>query len=248
MSKLGIKKDLQSSAGIPVSAPYEMKEREPLYPKGFWYPLVRLVNVHYNPTKEVKQPDGSKKETPVLSFTFVEKDNSQKQLTAIFFPVAEDDAKWDLKVGALQQGIKHIYENTVGLSHFKEEDFAGDTFAELFENVAKAFNSVTSPVKGKEGEEAKDVATYKQQVVYLKTVYNGSKLQLPMFPNYVQAAFGSKGQVPCEFGYDPKYDIYKPKEKKAGGTSGLAYQGGTNNSYDDTAFADFEDFPDVPEV
>jgi hypothetical protein len=82
----------------------------------------------------------------------------------------------------------------------------------------------------------------------LKTTYNGSKLQIPMFPNYVQPAFDSKGQIPCEFGYDPKYDVYKPKEKKAGGAGGMAYQGGTNNSYDDSAFADFEDFPEVPEV
>ena len=44
-SKLGIKKDVQSSAGIPIPAPAQLDKRTVQYPNAWEFPIARLVKV-----------------------------------------------------------------------------------------------------------------------------------------------------------------------------------------------------------
>lgn len=244
MSKLGIKKGLQASAGIPIPAPKKLPQHTPMYPNAWEFPIASLVNVFYTPDKAVKNSNtGEEVPTPVLSFVFVTKDH--KQFTHIEFPVDEDDAKFEDKLTALHQRVKHIFEQTIGESRFKEGSMDGDTFAELFENMAKAFNAEIL-TKG-EGEAAKTVKLYTQGYVYIKVVYYKDKLQFPLYPNLVQRAFIGTEQRPCELIINPTYDKTEPQAKVSNNNNnsgGGMYQGGTNHSFG----GDFPAFPDMPNV
>jgi hypothetical protein len=241
--RLGISKDLQAKTGIPVTMPFKTEIRNPLYPNGYQFPIVNLVNVFFDPAKEVKQPSGETAPTPTLSFTYVDKSNTQKTSTFIEFPIQDDDAKFDTKLAAMQQRIKHIFTVCYGDNEFNEDEFDGDTFAELFENVGKAFNSRLFTKEPKEGEEpTKPVARYKLVALYLKPIYYGTNITLPQYPNFVQRAFDNKGAIPCEFTINPKYDKFVAEEKASAGNLGQ-YGGGTNKGFGDST--DINDFPDI---
>lgn len=235
-SKLGINKDVQSQAGIPIPAPIKLDARTPMYPNAYEFPIAKLVKVHFDPAKEVKR-DGEIQHTPVLMFVFVTKEN--KQFTNIIFPIDMDDDKLADKVGVMQQTIKHIFDATVGSENFVEDSMEGDTFAELFENVAKAFNSIT--ITRGEGELAKTSPVFLNSNCYLKLTYYKTNLQFPRFPNFIQNVVNKKGeQVPCELMVNPTYDNLVPQEKViaapyGGGASAGAFGGGN-----------FGDFPIIP--
>ena len=236
-SKLGIKKDLQSSAGIPINAPARLEKRTEFYPNSWEFPIVQLVRVDFNPTKEINR-NGEVSTSPVLQLVFVTKNG--KQFTHIEFPIDEADAKFEEKVGYLQQRVKHIYDAVVGASKFKEGSMEGDTFAELFDNIAKAFNAETI-TKG-EGELAKTIPLYSATFAYLKLVYYQTRIQMPMFPNFIQRAFNGAQQLVCELAVNPKYDQVEAKAPAQANNN--AYTGGTNNSFG--AGGDFPDFPNIP--
>ena len=236
-SKLGIKKDLQSSAGIPINAPARLDKRTEFYPNSWEFPIVQLVKVSFNPAKEINR-NGEVETTPVLQFVFVTKGG--KQFTHIEFPIEEDDAKFEDKVGYLQQRVKHIYDAVVGASKFKENSMEGDTFAELFENIANAFNAEVI-TKG-EGELAKTVTLYSMNFAYLKLVYYQTRIQMPMFPNFIQKAFNGSQQLVCELAVNPKYDKVEATAPAQANTQ--QYSGGTSNSFG--GGGDFPDFPSIP--
>ncbi len=211
VSKLGIRKDLEAKAGIPVSTAKRLDSNNPQYPTGYEFPLVKLVNVVFTPNKEVGQ---DKVPTPVIAFVF--KGEGDKQFTGMEFPLDYEDAKFDMKLEALQKRLRHIFDETIGTDKFVEGSMDGDTFAELFENVAKAFNAVTI-TKG-EGDAAKTVKLYAEGTHYFKVIYYQTRLQIPMFPNFIQRAKIGNSVVPCELRIVVGTDELEPKAKaKASG-------------------------------
>ncbi len=237
VSKLGIRKDLEAKAGIPISTAKRLDGNNPQYPTGYEFPLVKLVNVVFTADKEVGQ---DKVPTPVIAFVF--KGEGDKQFTGMEFPLDYDDAKFDMKLEALQKRLRHIFDETIGTDKFVEGSMDGDTFAELFENVAKAFNAVTV-TKG-EGETAKQVKLYAEGTHYFKLVYYQTRLQIPMFPNFIQRAIVNKQAVPCELRITVGTDELEPKAKaKASGF------GATGNGLGGEGFnvgnMGMDSFPDV---
>lgn len=202
---LKINKETQGSAGVPIPAPTKLVEPSMMYPTGYNFPQARLVKVSFNPTKEVGE---DKVETPVLEFLF--KDSKDRTFTLIEFPIEEDANKADMKVAALLQRIKHIWEQTIGES--VEMDIEGADFAELFKNAAAAFNAQKVTVG--QGDAAKERVKYAASTVYLKLVYYNSRLQVPMYPNFIQAATDGTKQIPCEsLLINPSNDQIEPKAK-----------------------------------
>jgi hypothetical protein len=238
--RLGIGSDVVASAGIPIPAPFKLKDRTEFFPNLYEFPIARLVKVNFDPEKDVKRGDTTVP-TPILSFVFVTGD--KKQYTHVEFPIEDDDAKFDDKFAAMQQRIKHIFIETIGESKFEEGAMSGDDFKEFFDNVAKSFNNNTTLVKKGEGEEAKPVPTYTRNSVYIKLVYYKTRLQLPLYPNFVQKAFDVTGkQVKCELQIDLKYDKV---EAIAPAAASGNYSGGTHNTFGGGS-SDSDDFPDVP--
>lgn len=236
VSKLGIRKDLEAKAGIPISTAKKLSAPTQQYPTGYEFPTARLVNVVFTADKEVGQ---DKTPTPVIAFIF--KGEADKQFTSMEFPLDYDDAKFDMKLEALQKRLRHIFDETIGTDKFVEGSMDGDTFAELFENVAKAFNSFTV-TKG-EGDTAKTVKLYAEGTHYLKVVYYQTRVQVPMFPNFLQRAIVNKIPVPCELRIVVGTDELEPKAKaKASGfgATGNDLSGGFN-----VGNMGLDNFPDV---
>lgn len=238
MSKLGIKKDLQAKAGIPIPAPKKLDKATPLFPNAWEFPVANLVNVIYEEAKTITR-NSVEEQVPALTLVYKTKDG--KQFTQVEFPIDFDDAKFDNKHQALTQRIKHIFEETIGESKFEEVE--AETFEELFGKVAAMFNKHTTTTG--EGDSAKTTKNYARTPVYLKLIYYKDRLQVPMYPNMIQRAVGSNGQVPCELMINPTYDAVEPQAKakpNAGGMGG--YGGGT-----DASFGGFDsDFPSIPQV
>ena len=235
--RLGVSKDTQSKAGIPIGAPKRLDKRTEIYPNSYEFPVVRLANVIFNPEQEIKR-NGDTEKVPVLKLVFAQEGG--KQFTQVYFPIDEDDADFEKKVEEQSQHIKHIFDEVIGANNFVEGSMEGDDFAELFENMAKAFNEKTV-TKG-EGDSAKTGPYYYTNPVYLKLSFYKERVQMPKFPNFVQKAFGAKGQVPCELVINPRYDKL---EAQAPVASGQAYGGGAqNNSFGGAE--DFTDFPTIP--
>lgn len=234
MSKLGIKKDLQAKAGIPIPAPKKLDKHTALFPNGWEFPVANLVNVTFDAEKSISR-NGVEEKVPALTFVYKAKDG--KQFTQVEFPIDMDDEKFDNKHTALTQRIKHIFEEVLGESKF--EEIEADTYAELFEKTAAMFNKHVG-TKG-EGEDAKKFKLYSTTPIYLKLVYYKDRLQVPMYPNIVQRAMGSNGQVPCELMINVTYDKTEPEAKAKANSS---YGGGTDNQF---GGGDFGDFPAIPQ-
>ncbi len=236
VSKLGIRKDLEAKAGIPINTAKKLTDNNPQFPTGYEFPMGRLVNVVFTKDKEVGQ---DKTPTPVLAFVF--KGDKDKQFTSMEFPLDFDDAKFDTKLEALQKRLRHIYDETIGTDKFVEGSMDGDTFAELFENVANAFNSQTRTTG--EGDEAKTVKLYADGLHYLKLVYYQTRLQFPMFPNFIQKAFKGTVAQACELRITVGSDELEPKVKaKVSGFNGGGNDLGGFNVGSDLGM---NNFPDV---
>lgn len=237
--KLGVSKDTQSSSGLPIPAPYKA-DRTAQFPNMFVFPICKLVKVHFDPAKETKNGVG-----PALLFVFVALGTPKKQFTHIEFPIEEDDAKWDFKLGALNGRLKHFFDETVGADKFVEGSMEGDDFAEMFKNVANAFNSITYkniPVGGSE-EDAKMLPVFTRHQLYIKLTYGQkSRLQFGLFPNLIQRAMKGNEYIPCELIINSQYDKVIPSETpaiNAGG--GIGNTGGQTFGH----AIDDDDFPDV---
>lgn len=229
--KLGISKDTVGGSTVPIPAPFELDKPTAQYETGYHFPVARLSAVVYIPNKETKQ--GTRQ---VLSFIF--KDEEKRQYNHIEFPIDETDAKFEDKLEWLQQRMKHIWDETIGESLFPADGLGlnAETFGELYEDVAKKFNSV------KTGEGDLAVATYTKTPVYIKLTYNKDRVQFPLFPNFLQRAqVGGKTVPVTKLIITPSRDKIKPPT-----ASTAAYGGGAETSFGGAANT-FKagDFPDV---
>lgn len=236
--KLGISKETQAKSGIPIPAPKKLDKATQTFPNAWEFPVVQLVKVHFDPAKDVTR-NNETSQVPALLFVF--KTATEKQFTHIEFPVDEDDDKFDAKAEQLAQRIKHIFCETVGEDKFKEGSMEGDTFSEYFENIGKAFNSETY-TKG-EGEGAKVLPIYTRNHAYLKLVYYKDRLQIPLYPNFVQKAFNGVNPIECNLMINPTYDKVEPQARVQAGAGAGQYGGGTNSSFGSVGDVAFPDIP-----
>jgi hypothetical protein len=203
---LKINKDTQGSSNISIPAPVAITAATEYFKKGYEFPLVRLVNVSFDPAKVVKL-DGEESTTPALLFTFV--DDKKRMLSHYEYPIDMTVDKAEQRQSALIQRIKHIWDETVGAD--KDIDIEGETFAEFFESTAKAFNSQT--FEKTEGDKTKTYKFYAATLVYLKATYYKTRLGLPQYPNFVQKAFNGSTRLACELIISPDYDKVTPQSK-----------------------------------
>jgi hypothetical protein len=244
---LSVNKNTQGQSGVPIPAPIKLKEITPLFKGGYEFPIAKLVSVKFDPKKEVKiKNSDEKEEKPVLIFVW--KDAKDRQFTQMEFPIASDDANAEMKVDALQQRLKHIWDVMIGDDI--DPDFSGDSFAEFFKNAAEAFNGqkVTRRLKDgetiPEGEEAPTVPRYTTQQVYIKLTYYKTNLQIPMFPNFIQRAGTSQARIPCEtLIINPKNDQLQPSEKANKGNGNQNFNNSLDNEFIGEDLGD--DFPEV---
>jgi hypothetical protein len=236
--KLGISKETQAKAGIPIPAPKKLDKASQVFPNAWEFPVAQLVKVHFDPAKDVTR---NQETTQVPAIIFVFTTANGKQFTHVEFPIDEEDEdKFNTKFENLSQRLKHIFCETVGEDRFKEGVMEGDDFTEFFSNVAKAFNAEVY-TKG-EGEAAKTLPIYTRNHVYIKLGYYKDRLQIPMYPNFVQKAYNGTNAIACELMINPTYDKVEP-QARASANAATQYGGGTNNSFG--AVGDMA-FPDIP--
>jgi len=235
---LGIKKELVAKAGIPIDPPLAI-DKPTQHFKTHKFPIVLLEKVEFDPAqKNVDRQTGEESFSPVLNFIYKDTVNGEKKITDKYFPLDPESDSFEVRLEGMQKSIKHVFEEIVGADHFDEADFAGTSFAELFENVANAFNKFTTEKTIKkevaEGAEPETktikIKNYTQVPVYLKLVYFNGRLAPPMFPNFVQRAYAKGGnatvQTVCELGIGKKDIIVnKADAKPANAQSGARDQG-----------------------
>lgn len=237
----GINKETRGTAILPIPAPVKLPAPTAQFKTGYEYPIVKLLNVRFVPNKEITR-GGVPEEVAVLEFFF--KDTKDRQFTHTEFPIDPTVNKFAEKVEWLNQRVKHFWDIAIGEERMPAEGIGtgAKTTAEYYKAVAEAFNSIKY-TKG-EGEEAKQYVLYGSIPMYLKLTYNDDRLQIPMFPNFVQRTKNAKGEtLPCEtLVINPTHDAVEPKARqKANPTAGYT-AGGTNAGFGE---ADMEDFPDV---
>lgn len=216
----GITKDTKANniAQILVASPVE---KSALYPSGWKFPVGNLVNVISNPAKEKK--DGTT--VPVLQFVFRDKD--KRQHTHIEWEIETTDAKFSDKVEYMQVRIKHIYTTIFGSFPKEGIGTTATTFVEFFNEVANAFNKVTTG----EGENVQKV--YPKVDVYIKLTYYKKNLGFPLSPNFLERAIKGK---PCKLlTIDSRYDKLEPSTG-GGGITGMPGIGGGDVDGDLPAF------------
>jgi hypothetical protein len=226
---LGIKKDLVAKAGIPIDPPIAIDKATPFF-KSYIFPIVLLSSVTFVPDQVTKDSQTQEETTqPVLKFVFTDTQNGEKKITDVYYPLDPTDDKFEMKLEGLQKSIKHIFEETIGASHFNEEDFSGTSFAELFENSANAFNKIKTIKKpATETSEEVSVLSFTTVPMYFKVVYYNNRLITPMYPNFVQRAYIKKDnsvlQVPCELAVGKK-DVVINKSDAKPAASGMGVRG-----------------------
>lgn len=235
---LGIKKDLVAKAGIPIDPPIAI-DKPTTHFRTHKFPIVLLEKVEYNPSQEMKdQQTGEISYSPVLNFIYKDTINPEKKITDKYFPLDPESDSFEVRLEGMQKSIKHVFEEVIGADHFEEEDFAGTSFAELFENVANAFNKFTTDkvvkVEGEVAEGQPDTKIVKSKIykgvpVYLKLVYFNGRLAPPMFPNYVQRAYakvnGQTTQTVCELAIGKKDVIVNKADAKPAAQGGARDNG-----------------------
>lgn len=221
---LGIKKELVAKAGIPIDPPLPIDKPTTFF-KAHVFPIAVLEKVEFVPEFETKDKQTEEvTKQPILRFIYKDTKNSEKKITDIIYPIdmAGDD-KAQIKLDGLQKSIKHIFEELVGSDKFVEEEFAGTSFAELFENVANAFNkyTTTKTIKVEGADTPIVVPLYTLMPFYLKLVFFNGRLTPTMFPNFVQKAYNKTGvQIPCELSVGKKDTIVNKTDAKPAGNAG----------------------------
>ena len=234
--KFGVSKETAGGSIVPLPAPIVIDKPNEQFKTGYEFPVCNLVSVAFDPKKEMKGQGGVKEEKPVLIFVF--KDNKNRQVTHLEFPINDTDARFTDKMEWMNQRIKHIWDEAIGDRLFPEAGLGANAndFSEFFEDVARQFNKI----KSGEGETAKLV--YPVRPLYIKLVYNGSRVQLPLFPNFLQRASDGEKKLPViALNIDPSRDKVKPATK-AGASN---YGGGTDASFGEASAYNVGDFPDV---
>lgn len=232
--KLGFSKDVEGKSGIPIPAPHKLNTRTDIYPNGYSFPIGKLVNVVFNAEKEVNR-NGVTDTTPALTFVFRTADG--KQFTHVEWPIEDNDDKFQDKYDRLQRRLRHIFDETIGANKF--EEFEADDFKEFFEIMGNQFNKHTYVVG--EGENAKTLKHYANTSIYIKVTYNGTRLQFPLYPNFVQRAGTKEKMIPCDLLITPQYDKIEPVEAKRA----TPFSTGTDNTYGGGTSTFAEDFPDI---
>ena len=245
MRKFGITSETRGASGVSIPAPTKLAAPNPMFTTGYEFPVCKLVSVKFNPVKTIKRAG---QETVVYALEFLFKDNKDRQFTHIEFPLdptsknAEKEPDWQ------DQKIKHIWEETIGANKLPAEGIGttATTEAEYYELIAKAFNDVKVEVPNpkakepvKEGEVPPTATVsrvaYGQTHLYIKLTYNKNRLQLPLFPNFIQRAVENGKQVPVEkLIIDPAYDLTEASAPAAASTpisTGLdaGFAGGTED-------------------
>lgn len=204
---ISVKKE-QGTQKVGINLPVKITTATQFFKQGYEFPIARLVNVHYNPEKPIKR-NGLEELTPALGFTFIDAANKEKTNTFYQYPIASTDAKYKEREQWQGSAIKHIFDETVGEDKFKEEDFKGDTFEEFYAKVVETFNKYQIPSK----TEGKTIPLYSKTPVYLKQTLYKNRPGLPLFPNFVQAAYKENKQVECELKINPAQESVTMEEK-----------------------------------
>jgi menaquinone-dependent protoporphyrinogen IX oxidase len=202
-----VTKETRGSSINPIAAPVFIGTNvDPLFPLGYKFPKGSLVNVVFEKEKEMTI-DGEKVKQPMISFIFKEQGKENQSIKA-FFPVRDTADDVQKEQDAMNQYIKHFWDETIGAEFMPEEGLApkATNYTEFFKSVADNFNKVVIEESVSGSESPKQVKRYSRSLIYIKNTYYQSNLQWPKFPNVIQKAFiGGKG-VPCELQINPTYD------------------------------------------
>lgn len=231
-NRFSINKDTQGASIVPIPAPKKLTAPSDIYTTGYMFPICTLIAVKFIPNKAITR-NGVEEEVPVLMFLF--EDNKKRQFQHIEFPIDDDDAKAEKKSEWFISRVKHIWDETIGADKFPEEGINGDDIPSFYKGVADAFNSIKVPINGKEK------CLYAVRPVYLKLTYNKDRLNLPLFPNFIQVAMRGDKQVPVTYlTINPARDNVEPKVAASPAVGG--FTSGTDASFGAT---NINDYPDV---
>jgi len=238
-----VTKDTRGTALMPIPVPSKLLEtqRDQLFPMGYKYSTARLVNVVFDPEKEVKQNNETTTQ-PILSFIFA--DDKQRRATLTFFvPSDMDEAKNDKETARQQERIKHIWDETVGEERFPEEGLAptAESHRDFFKEVADNFNRITREVPGGSAEKPKLVKMYGIDRVYIKLTYYNNNINFPLYGNIIQRAETGQKPLVCE-----KLDINPTYDKLSKEAGAPKNSGGMLPTGNDSAFTSFPD--DLPNI
>ena len=233
-----LNKSLEGSSTVKMTNVTPLDKPTTMFPKGFSYPMARLVKVAS--VEYETEVMGQKSTAKRLEFTYREVGADKKGTLVVSEFAPKEDANQEKNLDYLQRRVMHVFENTIGKGRM-QNDIEAETFDEFFDKLAVEFNSHTYD---KEGKEAK---MYSRTPVYLKVLYgtgnNSNRQQLPLFPNYIEKAFNEKGvQVPCSLDINPSRDIISAPTVP---TSNMPNAGmGTNNLLGGGGLGSEDDFPE----
>lgn len=178
------------------------------------FPTVYLVDVQ-SIGQEIGSGERQGQTERVLRMDFSDQPKGKggkKGFRALFWPVnpSGDEEKDAKNIETVQTQIKHIFDQFKTL---KEDEYlgSGDTWEELFDSIAEAFNT------GAEGQ-----PIYGQVPTWLKLTYYRNNLQLPRFPNFIER---KAGNFPQTLSVNLQYDTVEqtandnPMGSPAGGGS-----------------------------
>lgn len=231
-----VTKETQGSSIMPIPAPHALAAGtvDPMFPNGYSFPIAQLVNVTFEPEKEVNRDNVITKE-PVLSFVFVDKE--KRRATKSFFVIPSDDPDMTKKHDENVQMIKHFWDETVGEENFPEKGLApgAKDFASFYKGVADSFNAATyeSPAGG---ETPKLNKLYAKDAIYIKQTLYKNRSQFPKFPNVIQRAVRGGKQIPCiKLDINPTYDtiVKKAESSTSSGNSSFVPDTSINDTFPD---------------
>lgn len=198
-SGFGITSETKESNAIRVLPPISI-EPSRLFPNGFKFPLVNLVNVIAKDKFETKNG-----ETQVVQFVFKDKDGRQYIRTEWAQDPSEE--KYQKKMIALNSRVKHIYVQFYPTFPKEGIGVKAKGFFEYFKAIEVAF---------------KENAEISKVPLFIKLIYFNGNLDFPYSPNFLQRA---GKDVVCKLEVNLKYDHIKQTESAAGGIPGLPGEG-----------------------
>lgn len=225
-----IDKNTAGSSVVKIPVPFKLKDRTPVYPNGYEFPICKLIKVDFDPEKEIKSAEGIVKK-PIIIFTF--RDGKNREFVSREFPIEDTDADKDVKTERLTNRIKHIWDVTLGDD--KLSTMKGENFKEFFKSVADAFKSHVTVTN-----DNKKVFEFSTYPLYIKLTYFNSKVGFPLFPNFLQRAVDTNNKkIPCDtLEIDPAYDKLEINSTNRSNSLGNDFGGEDNYTMDD-------DFPIV---
>ena len=191
----GITAETKESNAIKVLPPISIEPNR-VFPHGYKFPIVNLVNVIAKDKFETKNG-----ETQVVQFVF--KDKEGRQYVRTEWAQDPTEEKYKDKMIALNSRVKHMYVQLY--PSFPKDGIGVDAkgFFEYFEAIEKAF---------------KDNAETSKVPLFIKLIYFNGNLDFPYSPNFLQKA---GKDVICKLEVNLRYDTIKQTESAAGGIPGL---------------------------